>query len=158
MDKKIIKNHLNILSEEKEAKGTTETKKIQAKSKKTNDDAMKDVAKEMKNYDKASKSSEKENADSVKKYENDSEQDDLHDLGELQNGSLAATKVNSPNDKWQEMQDKAISGTDSTLGNSKDYANVVTADQAGFTGPEFGENLVKDIKKSKEKTRSIKTI
>ncbi len=150
MDKKIIKNHLNILSEEKEAKGTTETKKIQAKSKKTNDDAMKDVAKEMKNYDKASKSSEKENADSVKKYENDSEQDDLHDLGELQNGSLAATKVNSPNDKWQEMQDKAISGTDSTLGNSKDYANVVTADQAGFTGPEFGENLVKDIKKSKK--------
>jgi hypothetical protein len=152
MNKNIIKQHLSktFISEDTAHKATSETKKVQDLSGATNKAAMNNVAKEMKEYDKSSKESEKENADSVKKYENDSEQDELHDLGELQNGSLAATKVTSPSDKWQEMQDKAISGTDSTLGNSKDYANVVTADQAGFTGPEFGENLVKNIKKSKK--------
>jgi hypothetical protein len=151
MDKNIIKNHLNLLSEEKKAKGTAETEKVQAKSKKVNKDAMKDVEKEMKDYDKASKSSEKENADSVKKYENDNAQDELHDLGELQNGSLAATYYgNVPGKEHEDMQKAAITGTDSKLGNSKDYANVIPEDQAGFTGPEFGENLYKDIKKSKE--------
>jgi len=154
MDKNIIKNHLNLLSEEKKAKGTAETEKVQAKSKKVNKDAMKDVEKEMKDYDKASKSSEKENEDAVKKYENDNKQDDLHDLGELQNGSLAATKYgNEVGKDFEATQKAAITGTDSTLGNSKDYANVIPADQAGFTGPEFGEDLYKDIKKA-EKLRA----
>ena len=151
MNKNIIKKYLSetFLSEETKPKGLANTEKVQKQSGATNKAAMKDVEKEVKDYDNSTKT-EKENADAVKKYENSSEQDDLHDLGELQNGSLAATKVNSPSDVWQERQDKAISGKDSTLGNSRDYANVIPADQAGFTGPEFGENLVKDIKKAKE--------
>jgi len=44
------------------------------------------------------------------------------------------------------------------MGNSPDYANVVTADQAGFTGPKFGENLVKTIKASKKKRDDAETV
>jgi hypothetical protein len=150
MDKNIIKNHLNLLSEEKKAKGLGETEKIQKQSKKVNKDAMKDVEKEMKDYDDASKT-EKENEESVKKYTNSDKQDELHDLGELQNGSIAATEYdNEVGDDFEATQKAAITGTDSTLGNSKDYANVIPADQAGFTGPEFGEKLYKDIQKSAE--------
>jgi len=151
MNKNIIKQHLSktFISEDTAHKATSETKKVQDLSGATNKAAMNNVAKEMKDYDKSSKESEKENADSVKKYENDNKQDELHDLGELQNGSLAATKYgNEPGKDFEAMQKAAITGTDSKLGNSKDYANVIPADQAGFTGPEFGENLYSDIKKS----------
>ena len=147
MDKNIIKKHLTetFLSEEKKPVGLTSTEKVQKDSKKSNDDNQKEVAKEMKAYEEPVKAE----AEPVK-YENDEDQQTYHDEMEIMNGLEMNRFDNKPSKQFQERAEKAIAG-DPTMGNSPDYANVVTADQAGFTGPDFGKELVEKIKSSKKK-------
>lgn len=145
MDKNKIKERLAILSEEKKPVGLTSTEKVQKESGKFNKDNQKEVAKEMKDYEKPIEAETE-----PVKYENSDEQQEYHDEMEIMNGLEMTRYDNKPNDTFQERAKMAIEG-DAKMGNSPDYANVVTADQAGFTGPEFGKNLVKKIESSKKK-------
>jgi len=145
MDKNIIKKHLTLLSEDKKPVGLSSTEKVQAQSKKSNDANQKDVAKEMKAYEEPLKPE----GEPVK-YENGEKEETYHNEMEIMNGQEMIDYDNDPGTKFQERAEKAIAG-DPTMGNSGEWANVVTADQAGFTGPEFGKNLVKSIKSSKKK-------
>jgi len=147
MDKKNIKKHLTstFLSEDKKPVGLSNTEKVQADSKKFNNANQKEVAKEMKGYEKSL-----EKGTEPVKYENDKEQQEYHGEMEIMNGLEMNRFQNDPGKTFKERAEKAIAG-DASMGNSPDYANVVTADQAGFTGPDSGKNLVKKIKSSKEK-------
>lgn len=147
MDKKNIKKHLTstFLSEDKKPIGLSSTEKIQADSKKFNTANQKEVAKEMEGYE---KSLEKETE--PVKYENSDSDKEYHEEMETMNGLEMNRFQNEPNDTFKERAEEAISGS-VRMGNSPDYANVVTADQAGFTGPDFGKNLVKKIKSSTSK-------
>lgn len=147
MDKKNIKKHLTstFLSEDKKPVGLSNTEKVQADSKKFNNANQKEVAKEMKGYEKSL-----EKGTEPVKYENDKEQQEYHDEMQIMNGLEMNRFQNDPGKTFKERAEKAIAG-DASMGNSPDYANVVTADQAGFTGPDSGKNLVKKIKSSKEK-------
>ena len=145
MDKNKIKERLAILSEEKKPVGLTSTEKVQKESEKFNKENQKEVAKEMKDYEEPIKAETE-----PVKYENNDEQQEYHDEVEIMNGLEMNRFDNEPSEQFKERAEKAIAG-DPTMGNSPDYANVVTSDQAGFTGEKFGEELVKKIKSSKEK-------
>lgn len=145
MDKNIIKKHLTLLSEDKKPVGLSSTEKVQAQSKKSNDEYQKDVKKEMEAYEEPLKPE----GEPVK-YENSEKEETYHNEMEIMNGQEMIEYDNDPGTKFQERAEKAIAG-DPTMGNSGDWANVIPADQAGFTGPEFGKNLVKSIKSSKKK-------
>ena len=152
MNKDIIKKHLIVLKEESEAPGLTKTKKIRDESGKTNKAANKDVAKQMKDYDKPLKDDSK-----PVKNEYTSKEKEYHDQMEIMNGQEMAEYGNEPSEIFKKRAEEAIAGS-ARMGNSPDYANVVTADQAGFTGPKFGENLVKTIKASKKKRDDAETV
>jgi len=152
MNKDIIKKHLIVLKEESEAPGLTKTKKIRDESGKTNKAANKDVAKQMKDYDKPLKDDSK-----PVKNEYTSKEKEYHDQMEIMNGQEMAEYGNEPSEIFKKRAEEAIAGS-ARMGNSPDYANVVTADQAGFTGEKFGENLVKTIKASKKKRDDAETV
>lgn len=145
MDKNKIKERLAILSEEKKPVGLTSTEKVQKESEKFNKDNQKEVAKEMEDYEKPLEAETE-----PVKYENNDEQQEYHDEMEIMNGLEMTTYDNEPSEQFKDRAEKAIAG-DPTMGNSADYTNVIPEDQAGFTGPEFGKNLVKKIKSSKKK-------
>jgi hypothetical protein len=157
MNKSLIKKYLDstFLMEESKPKGLTATEKVQKDSGKENKAAMKDVEKKMKDFTKMD--GEKENAEVVKKYNYSDKQAELHDVGELQKGSMAALEVNGDTEEWDERQKKAIEG-DSTMGNANkgdDVANVVPGDQAGFQGPEGNEKVYDDAQKFKKKRLEV---
>lgn len=142
-----------FISEEAKHPGLAATEKVQKDSEKANKEGIKDVEKEMSDYDSATKDSEKENTEAVKKYENDEKAQEIHDEVETLNGVEMLEPDNAPGEAWEERQKKAITGKDSEMGNNRDYANVIPADQKGFTGPEFGEKLYDKIEKSKKKRK-----
>lgn len=156
MNKSLIKKYLDstFLMEESKPKGLTATEKVQKDSGKENKAAMKDVEKKMKEFTKVD--GEKENAEVVKKYNYSDEQAELHDVGELQKGSMAALEVNGDTEEWDERQKKAIEG-DSTMGNAKegDVSNVVSADDAGFKGPEGDKETYKNSQEFKKKREEV---
>lgn len=153
MNKKIIKEFLKgaFLIEDTKPNGLKATEKAQKESGTENKAATKAVEKTMKDYAN-SITGEKENEESVKKYERDETADTIYD-NELQVGSLANLDPNNdPDGVWEERQKKAMTGENSELGNSNEYANVVTADQAGFTGPKANKEFYdKNVKFKKGK-------
>ena len=140
----------NIIKEE-EAFTLGKTKSVQKETGKFNDDYYKEVTKKFKDYDEPLKATEKENSDAVMKYTNSEENQEYHDEYEILNGLEMTIYGNDPGEKFRDRAEKAIAG-DSTMGNNPEWANVVTADQAGFTGPEFGKNLIDRIKSRQKKS------
>jgi hypothetical protein len=65
------------------------------------------------------------------------------------NGQEMVEYDRKPNEMYSKRAEEAIAGS-STMGNNPEWANVVPKQQ-GFTGPEFGKNLVKAIKASHKK-------
>ena len=57
---------------------------------------------------------------------------------------------NEPSTQFKDRAKKSIEGH-ATTGNDPKWANVVTADQQGFTGPDFGKDLIKKAIASKKK-------
>jgi hypothetical protein len=147
MNKNIIKKHLTetFLSEDKKPDSLSSTEKIQSDSKKINSDNQNEVAKKMKSYEEPIEAETE-----PVKYKNNEDQQEYHDEMEIMNGLEMNRFDNEPAKQFKERAEEAISGS-ARMGNSPEWANVITADQAGFTGPEFGKNLVKKIKSSKEK-------
>lgn len=157
--KNIIKKYLNetFLTEEKKPIGLTGTEKVQKDEDDTNKEYYKEVNKKMEDYE-DSITGEKENSEAVKKYENNDAQKDFHDEYEILNGQEMIRYDNEPSKQFKDRAIKAIEG-DPTMGNSNEWANVVTADQAGFTGPDFGKDLVKRIKaRDKKEVDSTNTM
>jgi hypothetical protein len=152
MNKSLIKKYLDatFLMEEANPQSLIATEKIIKDSGKENKKAMKDVEKKMKDYTKAE--GEEENKDVVKKYNYNKEQKELHDIGELQKGSIINTKIKGETKEYKERQKMAIEG-DSTMGNAKEgnVANVVPSDQAGFEGPDGDKETYKNSEKFKKK-------
>ena len=164
MNKSLIKKYLDatFLMEEANPQSLIATKKIIKDSGKENKKAMKDVEKKMKDYTKAE--GEEENKDVVKKYNYDKEQKELHDIGELQKGSIINTKIKNETEEYKERQKMAIEG-DSTMGNAKEgnakegnVANVVPSDQAGFKGPDGDKETYKNSEKFKEKRDDVEAV
>lgn len=157
--KNIIKKYLNetFLTEEKKPIGLTSTEKVQKDEDDTNKEYYKEVNKKMEDYEDGI-TGEKENSEAVKKYENNDAQKNFHDEYEILNGQEMLRYDNEPSEQFKDRALKAIEG-DPTMGNSGEWANVVTADQAGFTGPEFGKDLVKRIKaRDKKEVDSTNTM
>ena len=142
----------NIIKEE-EAFTLKKTKSVQKDTGKFNDDYYKDVTKKFKDYNEPLKATEKENSDAVMKYTNSEDNQEYHDEYEILNGLEMTIYGNDPGEKFKDRAEKAIAG-DPTMGNDPEWANVVTADQAGFTGPEFGKNLIDRIKNRQKKSDS----
>jgi hypothetical protein len=147
MNKNIIKKHLteNFLSEDKKPDSLSSTEKIQSDSKKFNEENQKEVAKKMKSYEEPIKAETK-----PVKYEMNDEETKIHDEIELMNNNSQLKYGNEPSDIFKQRAEEAIAGS-ARMGNSPEYANVITADQAGFTGPDFGKKLVEKIKLSNKK-------
>jgi hypothetical protein len=136
------------LSEEKPV-GLVQTDKIKGQSKDSNKDYYKDVEKKMSAYEKASTTSAKDSIEEPKfNYEGDSEKE-YHDDMEIRNGMEMLNYDRKPSEKFTQRAKEAIEGS-SNMGNNPEWANVFPA-QKGFTGPDFGKNLVKTIERSKKK-------
>lgn len=137
---KYIVTQIRSMNEDTKPVGLKATEKAQKESDKFNKDNQKEVGSKMSDYGKGPQN-EKDNSESVKKYENSEDEQDYHNMKEIMNGQEMIKYDNPPNEIFKDRAIKAIEGHTS-MGNSPDYANVVTADQAGFTGPEFGKQLV----------------
>lgn len=156
MDKKIIKDFLveRFLNEAKpttDTPGITVTNAMRTKSGKENKAGIKDMQDNLKDYDKSVKKQAEGTKDMPQNkfnYNDDNEQT-YHQQMEDMNGTEMNEYDRDPNKMFKDRAQKAIEG-DSTMGNSPEWANVVPAQQ-GFTGPEFGKNLVKAIKASHKK-------
>lgn len=136
------------LSEEKPV-GLAQTDKIKGQSKGSNKDYYKDVEKKMSAYEKASTTSAKDSIEEPKfNYEGDSEKE-YHDDMEIRNGMEMLNYDRKPSEMFTQRAKEAIEGS-SNMGNNPEWANVFPA-QKGFTGPDFGKNLVKTIERSKKK-------
>lgn len=158
MNKDLIKEYLNttFLVEETIPTGLKSTKAIQKDDADINKKAMKDVEEKMEDYLDGI-TGEKENEEVVKKYNYNDEQKELHDVGELQKGSIINTKIKGETKEYKERQEKAIKG-DSTMGNAKtgdEVANVIPGDQAGFKGPEGDEETYDNSEKFKKKNAEV---
>jgi hypothetical protein len=164
MDKKIIKNFLveRFLNEAKpttDTPGITVTNAMRTKSGKENKAGIKDMQDNLKDYDKSVKKQAegtKEMPQNKFNYNDDNEQT-YHQQMEDMNGQEMIEYDRDPNKMFKDRAQKAIEG-DSTMGNNPEWANVVPKQQ-GFTGPEFGKNLVKAIKASfKKRQDAVKGI
>jgi len=150
MDKELLKKVLREadLSEAKPV-GLAITNKVKGKSKKSNDDYYKEVSKKMEDYEKESISSTPDAIDEPKfnyDYENEVE---YHEDMEIRNGMEMLNYDRKPSEKFSQRAKEAIEGSNN-MGNNPEWANVVPKQQ-GFTGPEFGKELVKTIERSKKK-------
>jgi hypothetical protein len=151
MDKKIIKKYLNerFLSEDT-TPGISVTAKNKKESGKINKAGVKDIEKKVGDFDDAVKAdpNAKEMAPNKYVYTDDFEET-YHSEMEIMNGQEMIQYTNKPDDLFTEKALEAIEGS-SRMGNNSEWANVVPKQQ-GFTGPEFGKNLVKRIKASAKK-------
>jgi len=151
MNKKTIKNHLvkRFLSEEV-TPGISVTKNALNQSKKINAQGLKDIEKNIADFEKAVRpdANAKEMAPSKFNYENKDEKT-YHDQIEIMNGQEMIQYSSDPSERFKERALEAIAGS-SNMGNNPEWANVYPKQQ-GFTGPEFGKNLVKSIKNSTKK-------
>ena len=151
MDKKIIKKYLNerFLSEDT-TPGISVTAKNKKESGKINKAGVQDIEKKVGDFDDAVKAdpNAKEMAPNKYIYTDDFEET-YHSEMEIMNGQEMIQYTNKPDDLFTEKALEAIEGS-SRMGNNSEWANVVPKQQ-GFTGPEFGKNLVKRIKASAKK-------
>lgn len=154
MDKNIIKKHLTqkFVNEAKEETGTpgiTVTNAAKKKSGEENKKAVKDMDKDLAGYEKSlekgmetTKTPNKFNYEGVKEEE-------YHNQIEIMNGQEMIQYDRDPNKEFKDRAKEAIEGS-SRMGNNPEWANVIPAQQ-GFTGPEFGKNLVKNAEASFKK-------
>tara|TARA_R110000851_G_scaffold251971_4_gene404485 strand:+ start:10600 stop:11748 length:1149 start_codon:yes stop_codon:yes gene_type:complete len=149
MDKRIIKRELDKLVAEASVSGEQVTKKAQKVSKKQNKAYYKDVEGKMKDYDKNLKQ-EDENQIDPKKTNAEGKEKEYHEDMEIMNGLEMNQYDNEPTTAFKDRAKKAIEG-DATMGNDSEWANVIPSDQQGFTGPDFGKDLVKKANASKKK-------
>jgi hypothetical protein len=151
MNKKTIKNYLakRFLSEEV-VPGISVTKNALNQSKKINMQGLKDIEKNVADFEKAVRpdANAKEMAPNKFNYENDFEKT-YHDQIEIMNGQEMIQYSSVPSERFKERALEALEGS-SKMGNNPEWANVIPAQQ-GFTGPNFGKNLVKNIKASIKK-------
>jgi len=151
MNKKTIKNYLakRFLSEEV-VPGISVTKNALNQSKKINMQGLKDIEKNVADFEKAVRpdANAKEMAPNKFNYENDFEKT-YHDQMEIMNGQEMIQYSSVPSERFKERALEALEGS-SKMGNNPEWANVIPAQQ-GFTGPNFGKNLVKNIKASIKK-------
>jgi hypothetical protein len=140
----------NIIQEEAIPVGLNITMGAHKQDGKENQDYYKEFGKKMDDYYKPLGDTEKENADSVMKYSYDKDSDEYHNEYEILNGQGMLRYMNDPDERFKDRAEKAIAGSPE-MGNNPEWANVVTADQAGFTGPDFGKQLVARIKSREEK-------
>jgi len=151
MDKNIIKKYLNesFLSEAT-TPGITVTDKNKKESGKINKAGVKDIEKKVGDFENAVKTdpNSKEMAPNKYVYTDDFEET-YHSEMEIMNGQEMIQYTNKPDDAFTEKALEAIEGS-SRMGNNSEWANVVPKQQ-GFTGPDFGKNLVKRIKASAKK-------
>lgn len=148
MYKKLIEKHLKVRVSESDVPGISITKAVQKKAKEQNDAAYKEEAKKFKELE---KDYAKEDTNAIKPPKrdlSDSEQE-YHDEYEIMNGMESLRYDGTVDDKFKDRAEKAIVG-DPTMGNDPTWANVVPA-QPGFTGPDFGKNLIGKIKASAKK-------
>ena len=135
-----------FLSEEKSAPGISQTADVQKLEKKINKDAQKEIKISLDDYEEASTSDVKDNIVPPKR-DLSKDEETLRNYGTNGLGDIAFD--GEVGDDYKKRQEMAIAG-DALMGNSPEYANVVTADQQGFTGPEFGKEYVKGIKANKK--------
>jgi len=149
MDKNIIKKHLvNKFVNEAETPGIAVTNTAKKESEKINKQAVKDVDKNLADYTKTlNKGMEVTDVNNKFNY-NGNEETDYHRNMEIMNGQEMIQYDRTPNKEFQDRAKEALAGS-SRMGNNPDWANVIPAQQ-GFTGPEFGKNLVASIEKSQE--------
>jgi hypothetical protein len=151
MDKNIIKKYLNesFLSEAT-TPGITVTDKNKKESGKINKAGVKDIEKKVGDFENAVKTdpNSKEMAPNKYVYTDDFEET-YHSEMEIMNGQEMIQYTNKPDDAFTEKALEAIEGS-SRMGNNSEWANVVPKQQ-GFSGPDFGKNLVKRIKASAKK-------
>lgn len=151
MDKNIIKQHLakKFLSEEV-TPGISVTNAAKKKSAKENKDGVKDIEKKVAEFEKAVKEDPNANQMAPNKFNyTDDFQKEYHDQMEIMNGQEMIKYDSIPAKGFNERAIEAIEGS-SRMGNNPEWANVVEK-QKGFQGPEFGKNLVKNIKASAKK-------
>lgn len=151
MNKKTIKDHLakRFLSEEV-VPGISVTKNALNQSKKINKQGVEDIEKNVADFEKAVRpdANSKQMAPNKFNYENDFEKT-YHDQMEIMNGQEMIQYSSEPSERFKERALEALEGS-SKMGNNPEWANVIPAQQ-GFTGPNFGKNLVKNIKASIKK-------
>lgn len=162
MDKNIIKNYLKSFVSEAVSPTPATTpaiklaKKIGKENEKENKAGLKAIAKDMESYEKpltTADPNQKEMAPNKYDYNGNTEKD-YHDQMEIMNGQEMIQYDRKPTSRFAERAIEAIEGS-SNMGNNPEWANVYPKQQ-GFTGPEFGKNLVKKVKAS-EKKRSQQT-
>jgi hypothetical protein len=148
MDKKNIKDLLkNTFIAEADNPGLAVTKAMHKKSGKVNKDSLKDVNKKVADFEKGVK----KDTDSAEMPQNkfnyaDDFQKDYHDQMEILNGMEMVKYDSVPEEQFVKRALEGIEGS-SQMGNNPEWANVVPKQQ-GFSGPEFGKELVKRIKNS----------
>jgi hypothetical protein len=151
MDKNIIKKHLNskFISEET-VPGISVTAAVNKESGKFNKDGVKAIEKDVTAFEKNVRAdkNEKEMAQNKFNYDDDFEKT-YHDEMEIMNGQEMLQYDSKPDDNFKKRAEEAIEGS-TRMGNNPEWANVIPKQQ-GFTGPDFGKNLVKRAKASSEK-------
>ena len=143
MDKNIIKKHLTqrFLSEGP-VPGITVTDKAKKESGKINKAGVKDIEKDVKDFEKKGKADAEKMAQNKFNYTDDKEKK-YHDEVEIRNGQEMIEYDRNPDQVYKDRAKEGIEGS-SRMGNNPEWANVVQAGQGG--DPTFGKNLVKTIK------------
>ena len=145
-----VKDLKKLISEE-EVRGLSVTNKTKKESGKYNKQGLKDAKNKLSDYFKAIGAEDqysKEMAPNKYNYD-DSFEKTYHDEMEILNGQEMNQYDSIPDSRFQERAKKAIEGS-SDMGNNPEWANVIPKQQ-GFTGPDFGKNLVKRIEASAKK-------
>ncbi len=154
MDKNIIKKHLtqkfvNEAKEESATPGITVTDAVKKKSAEENKKGVKEIDKGLADYEKSlKKGMETTKVENKFNYSNN-EEVEYHRQMEIMNGQEMIQYDRDPITEFKDRAKEAIEGS-SRMGNNPEWANVVP-EQMGFTGPDFGKNLVKSIESSFEK-------
>ena len=151
MKKNIIKKHLidkfvNEAKGDNDTPGISVTKSAQDQSAKINKSSVKDIDKNLSDYDKSLNKGMDTTKVSNKFNYNGNEEVKYHDQMEIMNGQEMIQYDRQPNKIFSDRAKEAIVGS-SNMGNNPEWANVVPKQQ-GFTGPDFGKNLVKSIEAS----------
>ena len=145
-----VKDLKKLISEE-EVRGLSVTNKAKKESGKYNKQGLKDAKNKLSDYFKsigAEDQYSKEMAPNKYNYD-DSFEKTYHDEMEILSGQEMNQYDSIPDSRFQERSKKAIEGS-SDMGNNPEWANVIPK-QLGFTGPDFGKNLVKRIEASAKK-------
>ena len=154
MDKNIIKKHLTQFVNEAKAEttntpGISVTKAAQKKSGEENKKGVKDIEKNLSDYEKSLDKGMDATKVANKFNYSDDEEVEYHEQMEIMNGQEMIQYDREPIDSFKDRAKEAIEGS-SRMGNNPEWANVIPAQQ-GFTGPEFGKNLVKNAEASFKK-------